>query len=78
MRGLLACLLPMAVAGPLHAQDGPETGTVVIQPENVRMDFAQVMRVKPVYQTLRATRMEPRCPGEPEPAKGLSRVVGAV
>jgi hypothetical protein len=56
MRGLLACLLPMAVAGPLHAQDGPETGTVVIQPENVRMDFAQVMRVKPVYQTLRATR----------------------
>jgi len=77
MPGLLACLLPIAAAGQLHAQDAPETGTVVIQPENVRMDFAQVMRVKPVYQTLRATRMEPRCPGEPE-AKGLSRVVGAV
>lgn len=75
---MLAALALMA--GPLRAQDSPDTGTVVIQPENVRMDFAQVMRVQPVYQTLRATRMEPRCPGDEEArnARGLSRIVGAV
>ena len=53
----------------------------VIQPENVRMDVAQVMRVQPVYQTLRATRMEPRCPNaeaSEEDEKGLSRIYGAV
>lgn len=33
----------------------------VIQVENVRMDYAQVMRVSPVFQTLHATRMEQRC-----------------
>jgi uncharacterized protein YcfJ len=55
-----------------------------IQPENVRMDHAQVMRVQPIYQTLRATRMEQQCdpPGvSPAPAadgEGLSRIVGAV
>lgn len=69
------------MAMPAHAQEGPPTGTVVIQPENVRMDVAQVMRVQPVYQTLRATRMEPRCPGaaaEGQNPKGISRIVGAV
>ena len=33
----------------------------VIQTENVRYDHAQVMRVRPVFQTLHATRMEQRC-----------------
>ena len=59
---------------PASAQD---SGTMVIQPENVRMDFAQVMRVQPIYQVLRATRMEPRCPGEDD-NKGLAKIVGAV
>ena len=59
-----------------HAQ---ESGTTVIQPENVRMDFAQVMRVQPIYQVLRATRMEPKCAGGAEPAgTGVSKVIGAV
>ena len=59
-----------------HAQD---SGTTVLQPENVRMDFAQVMRVQPIYQVLRATRMEPKCAGEAEPAgTGVSKVIGAV
>lgn len=35
--------------------------TTVIQSENVRFDYAQVMRVRPVHQTLHATRMEQRC-----------------
>ena len=77
---LSTTLAGLSLAAPSHAQDVPDTGTVVIQPENVRMDVAQVMRVQPVYQTLRATRMEPRCPGDSQEAngKGLSRIVGAV
>ena len=73
----LAVLLTLAFAAPMAWAQ--ETVTV-IQPENVRMDVAQVMRVQPVYQTLRATRMEPRCPdtGASEDDKGLSRIYGAV
>ncbi|WP_052116384.1 hypothetical protein [Noviluteimonas dokdonensis] len=68
----------MALAGrPAFAQDA---GTTVLQPENVRMDFAQVMRVQPIYQVLRATRMEPRCSDQAHAAeeKGLAKIVGAV
>ena len=61
---------------PAAAQDEP-TPTTVIQPANVRMDFAQVMRVRPIYQTLRATAMEERCPEGKEP-HGLSRIVDKV
>ena len=71
-------LLSALAAGPVRAQD---TGTVILQPENVRMDFAQVMRVQPIYQVLRATRMEPRCPDDAHAAsedKGLAKIVGAV
>ena len=77
---LSTVLAGLSMPAPSHAQDAPDTGTVVIQPENVRMDVAQVMRVQPVYQTLRATRMEPRCPGDAQEGngKGLSRIVGAV
>jgi uncharacterized protein YcfJ len=65
-------LLPLAAV----AQD---SGTTVIQPENVRMDFAQVMRVQPIYQVLRATRMEPRCADDrADDEKGLAKIVGAV
>ena len=78
----LIALAAAAVAptlGGARAQSG--TGTMVIQPENVRWDVAQVMRVDPIYQTLRARRMEQQC-GESVPAtgsdKGLSRIVGAV
>ena len=69
--------LAIALAGtPAHAQD---PGTTVLQNENVRMDFAQVMRVQPIYQVLRATRMEPRCADEAAAdEKGLAKIVGAV
>lgn len=56
----------------------------VIQTENVRMEYAQVLRAEPVYQTLRATSMVERCEQstpvqrEDEPRRGLARVVGAV
>jgi len=57
---------------------------MVIQTENVRTDYAQVLRAEPVYQTLRATNMVQRCEqstpvaSTDEPRSGLSRVVGAV
>ncbi|NUS39497.1 MAG: hypothetical protein HOQ02_10800 [Lysobacter sp.] len=54
----------------------------VIPVENVRTDYAQVLRVEPVYQTLHATRSEQQCDAPVEAqkpqAKGLSRLVGVV
>ncbi|MBN7137086.1 hypothetical protein A7A76_20330 [Lysobacter enzymogenes] len=53
--------------------------TTVLQAENVRFDYAQVLRVTPVYQTLRATTVEQQC--DPEDGKAdsrLQRVLGTV
>ncbi len=55
--------------------------STVIQPENVRFTWAQVLRVTPVYQTLTATRVEQRCDPTPRAENSdsrLARVVGAV
>ncbi|WP_132985084.1 hypothetical protein [Luteimonas terricola] len=78
-RWLLLLLAPALVAAPAWAQH------TVIQAENVRYEYAQVLRAEPVYQTLRATSMVERCeqssmvgPEEGEERRGLSRVVGAV
>jgi uncharacterized protein YcfJ len=60
-----------------QAQQQAPSQNTVIQAENVRFDYAQVLRVTPVYQTLKASSVEEQC----EEAKGdskLSRVVGAV
>jgi uncharacterized protein YcfJ len=67
---LIAAIAPAGVA---MAQEG---GVTVIQIENVRIDYARVLRVEPVYQTLTATRMEHQC--ETPSGKGLTRIVGAV
>ena len=74
---LLPGLLWLSLAGlPAMAQD------TVIQAENVRMDYAQVLRVEPVFQVLRATRLEQQCAGKPvppkSPPKGFSRIVDVV
>ena len=54
----------------------------VIPTENVRYDYAQVLRVEPVYQTLTASSMEQQCAAQATaakpPSKGLSRIVGKV
>ena len=57
-----------------------DSGTTVLQPENVHMDFAKVMRVQPIFQVLRATRMEPKCKGQGngDDPDGVSKLVGAV
>ena len=72
----------------LVGADGAWAQTTVLQPENVRIDYAPVLSVRPVYQTLRATRMEQRCEPtlaatrisatEDTQTRGLARLVGAV
>lgn len=78
IRKHLLLLLLAVTAAPVRAQN------TVIQSENVRVEYAQVLRAEPVYQTLRATSMVERCEqstpvqGEDEPRRGIARVVGAV
>ena len=72
----LPLVLLLAAALPAGAQ-------TVIQVENVRTEYARVLRAEPVYQTLRATAMVEECddddaPGDEEQKRGLARVVGAV
>jgi uncharacterized protein YcfJ len=68
-RFLPALLIVLASwAGPAAAQN------TVIQTENVRYDYAQVLRVTPVYQTLTATRMEQKC----DPPPSSNRITRAV
>jgi uncharacterized protein YcfJ len=76
---LLPCILATFAFGATRVV-AQET---VIPVENVRIDYAQVLRVDPVYQTLTATRMEQYCDGKLVPAKepsakGISRLVGKV
>lgn len=64
---LTGTLLMAAIAMvPASAQSSTET--TVVQAENVRLDYAHVLNVEPVYQTLRASRTEMRCE-ETAPAK---------
>ena len=69
----------LACACPAYAQS-----TAQASAQNSRMEYAQVLRAEPVYQTLRATSMVERCEAttpvlpEQEERRGLARVVGAV
>jgi uncharacterized protein YcfJ len=75
---ILLLATTVAAAAPVHAQ------SVVIQTENVRTEYARVLRAEPVYQTLRATSMVKDCGRSTqvaqggEPRRGLAKVVGAV
>ena len=66
----LTCLLGGA-ASVACAQDGEVRNRVVIV-ENVKFDYAQVLNVEPVFQTLRATRTEEHC--EPVSTRTLAPV----
>ncbi|MEP6906881.1 MAG: hypothetical protein ABI858_02705 [Pseudoxanthomonas sp.] len=57
---LSACTLLAAKA----QESSPNT---VVPVENVRLDYAQVLAVEPIYQTLRASRTEMRCEEIPAP-----------
>ena len=77
----VALLLVASVILPARAQLAPQQ--TVIQVENVRTEYARVLRAQPVYQTLRATAMVEECedgtPAVDGEEKGrLARVVGAV
>jgi len=76
---LRLAVLPVMLLLPLASPPVLAQSTVI---QNVRMDYAQVLRVEPVFQVLRATRLEQQCDGKPvppkSPPKGLSRIVGAV
>ena len=79
-RSLLFAALAAATASS-WAQSPDQSAS--FQPENVRFEYAQVLRAEPIYQTLYATSMVERCDApddgeEQEPRRGLSRVVGAV
>ncbi|RZA15870.1 MAG: hypothetical protein EOP93_16175 [Lysobacteraceae bacterium] len=68
----------LLATGSAWAQDPPSE--VVLPPENVRYDYAQVLDVSPIYQTLRTTSVERICdvrPGHSEDG-ALTRVVDAV
>lgn len=52
-------------AVPVVAQNLP--ASTVVPAENVRLDYAQVLAVEPVYQTLKASRTEMRCEEVPAP-----------
>ena len=76
----LALPLPLMLSA-LWALPAMAQETTVIQAENVRFAYAQVLRVSPVSQTLTATSLEQQCDQSPKAAdtkSGLSRVVGAV
>jgi uncharacterized protein YcfJ len=63
----LVALLLCSVAGGVVAE-------TVVQRENVSYEYARVLRVTPVYQTLTATSMETRC----DDGSRLQRIVGSV
>ena len=80
----LGFVLAATLAGlPAFAQQAPGPAPAT-QPENVRIEYAQVLRAEPVYQTLHATSMVERCDAttpvqDSESQKtGLARVLGAV
>ena len=62
----LAWLSMVWTIAPASAQSG--TQTTVVQAENVRLDYAHVLHVEPVYQTVRASRTEMRCEEVARPA----------
>ncbi|MDH7452635.1 hypothetical protein QF205_05995 [Luteimonas composti] len=74
-----ALLLCLAVPALAQQGDAPASRAQ----ENVRMEYAQVLRAEPVYQTLRATSMVERCEAstpveDAEEKTGFARVIGAV
>src|SRR5262245_5769286 len=69
-------LLPPTLAIALWAGVAVAQNTV-IQAEKVRFDYAQGLRVTPVYQTLRATSVEQQCEGGAEDSR-FSRAMDKV
>ncbi len=77
---LLACVLALAMPCVAWAQDEAALS------ENVRVDYARVLNVEPVYETMRASRTERVCdspvqdkaPAKAEEEGRLARMWGSV
>jgi len=81
MNRLLPQVPILALSGALAvlwAAPAPAQQHTVLQAENVRFDYAQVLRVTPVYQTLRATTVEQQCDPEDKTDSRFQRVLGSV
>lgn len=78
-RPFAAFCLPLGLFAASLALSQDAQREVVLPVENVRYDYAQVLSVRPVYQTLRTTAMERVCdPREPAISATLARVMSAV
>ena len=64
----LICLLGWQAVPVRAAETDGEARNRVVVVENVKLDYAQVLNVEPVYQTLRATRTEEQCEPQDTPA----------
>lgn len=64
-------LLCLAALQPASAQQA-----VLVPTENVRVEYGQVLRAEPIYETRRETWLERQCPDGNN--KLLSRIAGAV
>lgn len=69
---LAAAVLAAATAPPLSAQEP----AVLFQPENVRVEYGQVLRAEPIYETQSEAWLERQC--EDGNNRLLSRIAGAV
>ncbi|WP_449466496.1 hypothetical protein [Stenotrophomonas humi] len=69
---LLILSLCIVAPGVVVAQEEGDLRNRVVIVENVRFDYAQVLNVEPVFQTLRATRTEEHC--EPVSTRTLAPV----
>lgn len=70
LRSFTAAAL-FAVLAPAAAQQA-----VLVPTENVRVEYGQVLRAEPIYETRRETWLERQCPDGNN--KLLSRIAGAV
>ena len=71
-------LFPIALAAGLSLAPAvaPAQQAVLVPSENVRVEYGQVLRAEPIYETRRETWLERQCPDGNN--KLLSRIAGAV
>lgn len=70
--GAAACLLLLPGVA---AQQAAAQQVVLVPTENVRVEYGQVLRAEPIYETRRETWLERQCP---DGSRLLSRIAGAV
>lgn len=72
-RAAILAAVVMAMAAPVLSAQEP---AVLFQPENVRVEYGQVLRAEPIYETQTEAWLERQC--EDGNNRLLSRIAGAV